>query len=169
MTIARMIPASTHSATLSETAAAKIRIRTRGLPNCLQSRRSGPRCCASSTLFGPTTASRSAARAAVSPFGPEPSDALTAPASRLQYGAVVSGALTRRHFPEVGQVGKQLRVDPLKLSMSSTVTRDDDGELSSSRQQPPPWRGTIRPSLLSQGDIMLILLIVVLILLFGGG
>jgi hypothetical protein len=48
---------------LSETAAAKIRIRTRGLPTCRQSRRSGPRRCASSTLFGPTTASRSAARA----------------------------------------------------------------------------------------------------------
>lgn len=52
--------------------------------DCLQSRRSGPRRCASSTLFGPTTASRSAARADVSPFGAEPSDALTSPASRLQ-------------------------------------------------------------------------------------
>jgi hypothetical protein len=88
-----------HWERLRETAAAKIRIRTRGLPPCLQSRRSGPRRCASSTLFRPTTASRSAARAAVSPFGPEPSDVLTSPTSRLQYGAVVSGALTRLYFP----------------------------------------------------------------------
>ena len=34
------------------------------------------------------------------PFGPEPSDAQTSPASRLQYGAVVSGTLTRLHFPD---------------------------------------------------------------------
>src|SRR6476469_1411708 len=49
------------------------------------------------------------ARAAVSPFGPEPSDALTSPASRLQYGAVVSGALTRFHFPETGASGNAAR------------------------------------------------------------
>src|ERR1041384_7368742 len=155
MTIARMIPASTHSERLSETAAAKINIRTRGLPTCLQSRRSGPRRCASSTLFGPTTASRSAARAAVSPFGPEPSDALTSPASRLQYGAVVSGALTRLHFQDDGieqshSAGGTWRgVDTPSLYISSTVTRNDDSELSSSRQQPPPAGGTITPGLLS--------------------
>ena len=53
--------------------------------------------------------------------------------------------------------------------MSSTVTRDDDGELSCSRQQPPPAGGTISPGFFSPGDVMPIVLIVVLILLFGGG
>jgi hypothetical protein len=37
-------------------------------------------------------------------------------------------------------VGKQLGVDTLRLYISSTVTRDDDGELSCSRQPPPPRR-----------------------------
>ena len=90
-------PASTHWERLRDTAAATIKIRTRGRPTCLQSRRSGPR--RSPTLFRPTTASRSAALAAVSPFGPEPSDVQTSLASRLQYGAVVSGTLTRLHCP----------------------------------------------------------------------
>ena len=89
------MPASTHSDRPKETAAAKIRIRTSGLSTCLPRRRNGPRRCASSTLFGPTTASRSAACAAVSPPGLEPSDAVTSPASRLQYGAVGSETLTR--------------------------------------------------------------------------
>ena len=93
-----MIAASTHWERPSETAAAKIRIRTRGLSTCRQSRRSGPRRCASSTLFGPTTASRSAARAAASPFEPEPRDVLRSPTSRLQYGAAVSGTLTEPHL-----------------------------------------------------------------------
>jgi hypothetical protein len=73
-------------------------MRTRGLSTCLQSRRSGPRRCASSTLFAPTTANCSAARAAVSPFEPDPSDVLRPSTSRLQYGAVVSGTLTQLHL-----------------------------------------------------------------------
>ena len=93
-----MIAASTHSERLSESAAAKIKMRTRGLSTCLQSRRSGPRRCASSTLFGPTTASCSAARAAVSPFEPDPSDVLRSFTSRLQYGAVLSGTVTPPHL-----------------------------------------------------------------------
>src|SRR4029078_12375030 len=98
MTIARMIPASTHSERLRETAAEDIRIRARGLSTCLQSRRSGPRRCASSTLFGPTTASCSAARAEMSQFEPDPRDVLRSSTSRLQYGAVVSGTLTQPHL-----------------------------------------------------------------------
>src|SRR6185369_14053621 len=93
-----MIAASTHCERPSETAAAKIKIRTRGLSTCLQSRCSGPRRCASSTLFGPTRPSRSAARAAVSPFESDPRDVLRSPTSRLQYGSVVSAALTPPHL-----------------------------------------------------------------------
>src|SRR4249920_3178780 len=48
-------------------------------------------------------ASRSAARTVVSPFDPEPREATRSPASRLQYGAVVSGTITWVHSKPFAQ------------------------------------------------------------------
>ena len=71
-TIARMMPASTHCWSPSETAAAKMRMRTSGLSNCRRSRRSALRRDASSTLLGPTRRSFAAAASDERPPGPDP-------------------------------------------------------------------------------------------------
>ena len=93
-----MIPASTHWERLSDTAAAKIRIRTRGLcdlPPEQAQRTETLRVLDAVRAHDGQPLGRARRR---EPFGARAERPVTSPTSRLQNGAVVSGALTHCHF-----------------------------------------------------------------------